>query len=76
MSKEKRIELIKKLEKLLGSKVVVLFHSSRKGPLTSSKLYIEQVRYLYDHIIGTKSKKITLFLYTYGGDVNVPLRMV
>ncbi len=54
----------------------MLFHSSRSGPLASAKLSIEQVRYLYEHLRGNQFEKITLFLYTQGGDTKVPLRLV
>lgn len=83
MSREERIQIIKALEQHYKSeeseeniKIIVLFHSSRRGPLASAKMHIEQIRYIFEHVKEDQYDKIILFLYTHGGDVNVPLRLV
>lgn len=79
MSREHRIELINKIQDLRGSNVLVYFTGDRQ-PIVS-RIAEDAVRPLYKHLLGltelaAKRQKIDLFLYSRGGDVSVPWRIV
>ena len=73
---------IKDIEKIRGSKVIIYFTGDRPFELTHAMITVEDaVRYLYDHLLSlkfgeSKNKIIDLFLYSRGGDVSVPWRIV
>lgn len=71
------LEIIEKLEKERGSKVIVYFTGDRHP--FGSRIAEDAVRPLYEHLLNLefkeKSKIIDLFLYSRGGDVSVPWRI-
>lgn len=72
-------DIIEKIELKRGSKVVVYFTGDRK--LATARIAEDAVRHLYDHLLNLefeegKPKKIDIFLYSRGGDVSVPWRIV
>jgi hypothetical protein len=72
---ERRKQLIERLEELRGSRVVAYVTSDRKP--TSGQIGDDAVRPLYDHLrtLG-HVKKLDLFLYSTGGAIDVPWRIV
>jgi len=72
-------QLISEIEKNRESKVIVYFTGDR--PLASAMIAEDAVRQLYDHLLSLefkegKKRRIDLFLYSRGGDVSVPWRIV
>lgn len=71
-------ELIKELERKRESKIIVYFTGDRQ-PIPS-RIAEDSVRPLYDHLLDLKfvgdKKVIDLFLFSRGGDVSVPWRLV
>lgn len=80
MSENKHIgkELIKKIEDLRNSKVIVYFTGDRYP--FGARIAEDAVRPLYDHLLNLEfngdERCIDLFLYSRGGDVSVPWRIV
>lgn len=79
MGRENRIGLINKIQELRGSNVLVYFTGDRQ-PI-GSRIAEDAVRPLYKHLLGLaesarERQKIDLFLYSRGGDVSVPWRIV
>lgn len=79
MSRENRIGLINKIQELRDSSVLVYFTGDRQ-PM-GSRIAEDAVRPLYKHLLAlteaaTGRQKIDLFLYSRGGDVSVPWRIV
>jgi len=79
MSRKERLELIKKIEESRNSKVLVYFTGDRRP--FPSQIAEDAVLPLYKHLLALeeaepKTEKIDLFLYTRGGDVSVPWRIV
>ena len=72
----KRKELIKQIQEIRNSKVIVYITGDRQ-PI-GSIIAEDAVRPLYEHLLSIKNnkKKIDLFLYSRGGDVSVPWRIV
>lgn len=73
-----RKELIKLIQQQRNSKVIVYFTGDRPiGPLPASRMAEDAVRPLYDHLLSTGNcKNIDLLIYSRGGDVSVPWRIV
>ncbi len=70
-----RKDLIRKIEQSRKSKVIVYFTGDRT--LSSARISEDAVRPLYNHLLAVgKNKRIDLFLYSRGGDVSVPWRIV
>jgi len=72
-------DIIKKIEEKRKSKVIVYFTGDR-FPFPA-RIAEDAVRPLYDHLLAlefsnSKIKRIDLFLYSRGGDVSVPWRIV
>jgi hypothetical protein len=68
-------ELIKKIQEIRGSKVLAYITGDRQ-PI-GSMIAEDAVRPLYEHLLAIgKQEKIDLFLYSRGGDVSVPWRIV
>ncbi len=71
-------ELIEKLEEKRQSKVIVYFTGDRHP--FGARIAEDAVRPLYDHLLNLEfmgdKKRIDLFLYSRGGDVSVPWRIV
>ena len=79
MDRQARIELIQRIQELRDSNVLVYFTGDRQ-PI-GSRIAEDAVRPLYKHLLGLletapKRTKIDLFLYSRGGDVSVPWRIV
>ena len=80
MSKNKHIgkELIEKIEQKRQSKVIVYFTGDRRP--FGARIAEDAVRPLYDHLLNLEfhgdNQRIDLFLYSRGGDVSVPWRIV
>jgi len=71
-----RKELIEKIEKLRGSKVITYATSDRQGPI-NARVAMDIIPIISTHLrkIG-KQEKIDLVLYSSGGDTMVPWRLV
>lgn len=70
-----RRDLIKNIQKNRQSKVIVYFTGDRTPAL--ARISEDAVRPLYDHLLSVgNSNRIDLFLYSRGGDVSVPWRIV
>lgn len=79
MSRENRIKLINQIQELRVSNVLVYFTGDRQ-PI-GSRIAEDAVRPLYKHLLALAEaspprQKIDLFLYSRGGDVSVPWRIV
>ena len=69
-----RMSLLKKLEKLRNSKVIVIFMGTK--PNMGTQLNFDMFRYVYDHLAAIKKcDNLDLFLYTGGGNTLVPHRL-
>lgn len=77
-SREERVKLLKAIEEKRGSKVLVYFCADR--PLSGSQVANDAVRPLYEHLLAIapspKIKNVDLYLYSIGGRVEVPWRIV
>jgi hypothetical protein len=70
-----RIALIKEIEKARGSKMLAYVGSTRMG--ASYNMQQLDIRVLSKHIQNFgKTKKIDLFLHSFGGDITFPWRLV
>jgi hypothetical protein len=70
-----RKEIIQEIQNLRGSKVIVYFTGDRQPVV--ARIAEDAVRPIYDHLlINGYHRKIDLFLYSRGGDVSVPWRIV
>jgi hypothetical protein len=68
-------ELIKQIQNLRNSKVITYITGDRQP--TSSRIAEDAVRPLYEHLLSVgRNAKIDLVLYSRGGDVSVPWRIV
>jgi len=78
-NRKERLELILKIQEYRGSKVLVYFTGDRRP--FPSQVAEDAVLPLYKHLLALKEaepkmERIDLFLYTRGGDVSVPWRIV
>jgi len=70
-----RRDIIKSIQQKRESKVIVYFTGDRTP--VSARISEDAVRPLYEHLLAVgKSSRIDLFLYSRGGDVSVPWRIV
>jgi len=80
MPHENRLVLIREIEALRESRVITLIYSDR--PISPAMIADDALRPLYDHLQAIvesesgKSKRIDLILYTRGGAVETPWKMV
>lgn len=74
--REKRIELIREIEEMRKSRVITYLTSDRVGaPL--AQIGEDAIRPMYNHVRHMpRSSKIDLFLYSRGGGIEVPWRIV
>jgi hypothetical protein len=77
--REKRIELIERIQTNRSSQVLVYFTGDRRP--FPSQIAEDAVLPLYKHLLALKeanpkTEKTDLFIYTRGGDVSVPWRIV
>jgi hypothetical protein len=75
MAREQRVELIKKISELRGSKLLCYITGDRENVNTRIAPDVTQVIYRHLEMFG-ESKQIDLLLYTRGGDVLTPWRLV
>jgi hypothetical protein len=76
-ARQRRIELIKQIEQKRKSKVITYFTSDRQNLAVS--IASDIIPMFHDHILSFPEKereKIDLFLYSRGGDSNVPWTLV
>lgn len=75
MGRSNRLELIQRIERTRRSKVITYVCSDRQG--ASAQIAGDMIRPMYDHLrsIGRR-RRIDLFLYSRGGDVEVPWRVI
>jgi len=73
-----RNDLIKKISKLRGDSKVITYITSDRAPF-NTKIAEDIIPILKDHISldgNTRSEKVSVFLYTRGGDMIAPLKIV
>jgi hypothetical protein len=78
VSRRSRLAIIRKIEKLHNSKVLVYFCGDRPG--IPSNIAGDAIRPLYDHLLtfsksGEKVEKIDFYLYSLGGRMEIPWRI-
>lgn len=78
-NRETRVALIKKIQEHRKARVLVYFTGDRRP--FPSQIAEDAVLLLYKHLLALKTaqlntEKVDLFLYTRGGDVSVPWRIV
>ena len=77
-SREERVKLLKAIEEKRGSKVLVYFCADR--PIASSQVANDAIRPLYEHLLAIvpppKIKILDLYLYSIGGMIEAPWRIV
>jgi len=71
-------EFIKQIQSSRNSKVIAYITGDRLiGPFPASRMAEDAVRPLYEHLISIgNNKKIDMLVYSRGGDVSVPWRIV
>lgn len=71
-------ELIAKIQEIRGSKVIAFVTGDRQPfAVIGAAMAEDAVRPLYEHLLSVgKTQKIDLYLYSRGGDVSVPWRIV
>lgn len=79
MSRAQRLELIKRIEQLNDSHVLVYITGDRPGAL--ARIAEDAVRPMYEHLLAfanasDRKQCIDLFIYSRGGDVSVPWRVI
>lgn len=73
--REARLEIIKKIEQKRSSKLLVYVTGDRPG--AEANIAEDSVRPLYDHLLQIgKVENIDLFLYSRGGDVSTPWKII
>ena len=76
-TREQRLDLIKKIEKLRGSNVICFLTSIRQG--AGGNMADDSVRVFFDHLLKLKKRpvpKLDIFLCSNGGSSTVPWRLV
>ena len=74
MSKSKRLQLIKRIEKARKSRVICYLTSTRQN--IEAEMAMDATRKIFEHLQGAKGEKIDLLLVSNGGDGIVPWRLV
>jgi len=75
-SREQRIKLIRKIQEIRGSKVISYICGDRRGA-PNAQIAEDAIRPMYDHVKSCGDvKKIDIFLYSKGGAIEVPWRMI
>ncbi|GBF33176.1 hypothetical protein DCCM_2273 [Desulfocucumis palustris] len=75
MTREERLALIRQLEEVRGSTVICYITGDREN--VNTRIAPDVIPVLYKHLEQAENRdKIELFLYTRGGDVLTPWRMV
>ena len=74
MSVSQRVRVLKKIQRIRNSKVIVLFLGTK--PNLPTQMGADSIRYIYDHLEKIKQcDNLDLFLYTAGGDTHTPHRL-
>jgi hypothetical protein len=77
LSRERRVEIIREIEKKRGSKVIAYVTSDREGLAVA--IAGDIVSIIHDHILALKETddiKLDLFIYSRGGQIDVPWAIV
>ena len=77
MSREKRLELISKIEEKRNTKIITYITSDRKN--CTSQISMDAVSIIHDHLLefdNENNNKLDLFIYSKGGYTNVPWTLV
>lgn len=78
MGREERQKIIKKIQDLRRSKVLVYFVGDR--PLLGAQISTDSIRWMYDHLKSmndnNKVETIDFYLYSLGGALNTPWPVV
>lgn len=79
MSRAQRLELIKRIEQLNSSHLLVYITGDRPG--AAARIAEDAVRPMYEHLLGfansaDRKQRIDLLIYSRGGDVSVPWRVI
>ena len=70
-----RVELIKKIEGKLSAKVLVYFTAD--SPIVTANIAEDAIRPMFDHmLIMGKQQRIALYLYSLGGQMETPWKLV
>ena len=76
-SQDKRIELIRNIESQRDSRVITLFYGDR--PIAQTSITDDVLRPLYEQLLdigSDETNRIDLILYTRGGNVETPWKLV
>src|SRR6266853_1626562 len=74
-TRNKRVALIKALEEKLGSKLLVYFTAD--SPIVGGIVSEDSILPMFDHLRAMgKQKRITLYLYSPGGQMETPWKLV
>lgn len=80
MLRAKRLELIKRIEQLNNAHLLVYITGDRPG--AAARIAEDAVRPMYEHLLAfanvneDRKKRIDLLIYSRGGDVSVPWRVI
>lgn len=79
MPRAQRLELIKKIEQLNGSHLLAYITGDRPG--AAARIAEDAVRPMYEHLLTfanatDRKQRIDLLIYSRGGDVSVPWRVI
>lgn len=79
MSRARRLELIEGIEQLNGSHLLAYITGDRPG--AAARIAEDAVRPMYEHLFAfanatSKKQRIDLLIYSRGGDVSVPWRVI
>lgn len=77
MARDERLKIIRRIENRLKTSLICYLTSDRQGPF-STQIAEDVIKIFKYHLekIGTDKKRIDLFLYSRGGDMITPLRLV
>jgi len=74
-NRDKRLGLIKQIEEKLGSKLIVYFTAD--SPIVGAMISEDAILPIFDHLRAMgKQKHLTLYLYSLGGQMETPWKMV
>ncbi len=79
MARQDRIDVLNKMQDKNGSKVIAYITGDRQQ-LFQARIAEDAARIMFDHLLklgrSPKLKRIDLFLFSRGGDVSVPWRII
>lgn len=79
MARHERVGLIKKIEELRKSRIIIYFCGDR--PLASTRIAEDAIRPMYEHLRRIREspaepRKLDLYLYSRGGEMETPWKIV